>query len=82
MTSSMQKFLRRAILLQLSHNALSHDVESMIAKLEIDVYNKLKWFHLYFMLTNPTRFQVMFLVLKKNQNLLLEKNFETIATSK
>ena len=51
--------------------ALSHDVESMIAKLEIDLYNTLKWFDANFMVANPTKFQVMFLGLKKNQNLVL-----------
>ena len=62
--------------------ALSHDVESMIAKLEIDLYNILKWFDSNFMLANPTKFQVMFLGLKKNQNLVLEINGEAIAASK
>ena len=62
--------------------ALSHDVESMIAKLEIDLYDALKWFDSNFMVGNPTKFQVMFLGLKKNQNLLLEINGEAKTTSK
>ena len=62
--------------------ALSHDVESMIAKLEIDLYNILKWFDSNFMVANPTKFQVMFLGLKKNQNLVLEINGEAITASK
>ena len=62
--------------------ALSHNVESMIAKLEIDLYNVLKWFDSNFMVANPTKFQVMFLGLKKNQHLVLEINGEAITTSK
>ena len=62
--------------------ALSHDVESMIAKLEIDLYNTLKWFDSNFTVANPTKFEVMFLGLKKNQNLVLEINGEAITTSK
>ena len=45
--------------------ALSHNVESMIAKLEIDFYNTLKWFDSNSMVANPSKFQVMFLGLKK-----------------
>ena len=60
--------------------ALSHDVESMIANLEIDVYNTLKWFDSNFMVANPTKFQVI--GLKKNQNFVLEINGEAITTSK
>ena len=33
--------------------ALSHNAESMIAKLEIDIYNTLKWFHSNLMVANP-----------------------------
>ena len=51
----------------------------MIAKLEIDLYNTLKWFDSNFMVANPTKFQVMFLGLKKNQNLV---SGEAITTSK
>ena len=54
----------------------------MIAKLEIDLYNTLKWFDSNFMVANPTKFQVMFLGLKKNQNFVLEINGEAITTSK
>ena len=54
----------------------------MIAKLEIDVYNTLTWLESNFMVANPTKFQVMFLGLKKNQKFLLEINGEAVTTSK
>ena len=63
-------------------HALSDDAESMIAKLENDLYNTLKWFDSNFMVVNPTKFQVMFLDLKKNQNLVMNINGEAITTSK
>ena len=52
----------------------------MIAKLEIDIHNALKWFESNLMVANPTEFQVMFLGLKKNQTLPLEINDEAITT--
>ena len=52
--------------------ALSHSVEAMVAKLEIDIYNTLKWFDA--MVANPSKFQVMFLGLRKDQHLALEIN--------
>ena len=61
---------------------LSHDVESMIAKLEIDLYNTLKWFDSNSMVANQKKFQVWFLGLKKNQNFILEISGEAITTSK
>ena len=54
----------------------------MIAKLEIDLYDTLKWFDSNFMVANPTKFQRMFLGLKKNQNLVLEIKGKAITTSK
>ena len=48
--------------------ALSHSVEAMIAKLEIDIYNTLKQFDLNSMVANPSKFQVMFLGLKTDQH--------------
>ena len=44
--------------------ALSHNAESMIAKLEIDIYNSLKWFDSNSIVAHPSKFQVMFLGLK------------------
>ena len=41
--------------------ALSHSVEAMIAKLEIDIYNTLKCFDSNSVVANPSKFQVMFL---------------------
>ena len=53
----------------------------MIAKLEIDVHNALKWFKSNLIVANPTEFQVMFLGFRKNQNLLLDNNGEANPTS-
>ena len=48
---------------------------SMIAKLEIDIiYSTLEWFHSNSMVASPSKFQVMFLGLRKNGNLALEIN--------
>ena len=62
--------------------ALSHNVESIIAKLEIDIYNTLKWFDSNSMVANPSKFQVMFLGLKKDQHLALEINGDVITNSR
>ena len=61
--------------------ALSHRVEAMIAKLEIDIYNTLKWFDSNSMVASPSKFQVMFLGLKKDQHLALEINGDVITNS-
>lgn len=61
---------------------LSHDVESMIANLEIDISNTLKWFDSNFMVANPSKSQVMFVGLKKNENLFLGINGKSTTTSK
>ena len=62
--------------------ALSHNAESMIAKLETDIYNTLKGFDSNSMVANPSKFQAMFLGLNKNQNLALEINGDVIANCK
>ena len=62
--------------------ALSHNAESKIAKLETDIYSTLKWFESNSLVENPLKYQVMFLGLKKNQNLALEKNGDVIVNSK
>ena len=54
----------------------------MIAKLEIDIYNKLKWFDSNSMVVNPSKFQVMFLGLKKDQLLALKINGDVITNSR
>ena len=54
----------------------------MIAKLEIDIYNTLKWFDSNSMVANPSKFQVMFLGLKKDQHLALEINGDVITNSR
>ena len=53
----------------------------MIAKLEVDVYNALRWFESNHVVANPAKFQVVFLGFKKSQNLLLEIKGEVIPTS-
>ena len=40
---------------------LSHSMEAMIAKLEIDIYSTLKWFDSNSVVANPSKFQEMFL---------------------
>ena len=50
-------------------HVLSHNAESMITKLEIDIHSTLKWYDSNSMVANPLKFQVMFLGLKRNQNL-------------
>ena len=62
--------------------ALSHSAEAMIAKLEIDIYSTLKWFDSNSMVANPSKFQVMFLGLTKDQHLVLEINGDVIAKSR
>ena len=62
--------------------ALSHSVEAMIAKLELDIYNTLKWFDSNSTVANPSKFQVMFLGLKKDQHLALEINGDVITNSR
>ena len=56
----------------------------MIAKLKIDIYNRLNWFDSNLMVANPSKcivLQVMFLGLKKSQNLGLEVNGDAITNS-
>ena len=62
--------------------ALSHNAESMITKLEINIYNTLIRFDSNSMVANPSKYQVMLLGVKKNQNLALEMNGDVIASSK
>ena len=62
--------------------ALSHHVQSMIAKLEIDIYNTLKWFDSNSMVANPSKFKELLLGLKTNQNLALEINGDVTTNSK
>ena len=62
--------------------ALSHNAESMIAKLETDIHKTLQWFNSNSMIANPLKCQVIFLGLKKNQNLALEINGGVLANSK
>ena len=62
--------------------ALSHNVETMITKLVIDIYNTLKWFDSNLMVANPSKFQVMFLHLKKDQHLPSEINGGVITNSR
>ena len=61
---------------------LSHSVEAMIAKLEIYIYSTLKLFHSNSMVTNPSKLQVMFLGLRKDQHLVLEINGNVITNSR
>ena len=61
--------------------ALSHSAEAMIAKLEIDIYNTLKWFDSNSMVANPSKFKIMFLGLKKDQHQALEINGNVITNS-
>ena len=61
---------------------LSHSVEAMIAKLKIDIYNTLNWFDSNSMVANPSKFQVVFLGLKKDQHLALEINGDVITNSR
>ena len=49
--------------------ALSHNAESMIAKVEIDINNTLKWFDSNSMVGSPSKSQVMLLGLEQNQKL-------------
>ena len=53
----------------------------MIAKLETDIHYTLQWFDANSMVVNPSKFQVMFLGLTKNQNLALEINGNAIGNS-
>ena len=62
--------------------ALSHSLEAMIAKLEIDIYNIPKWFDSNSMVANPSKFQVMFLGFKKGRHLALEINGDVITSSR
>ena len=62
--------------------ALSHNAESMTAKLVIDIYNTLKWFDSNSIVAKPSKFQVMFLGLKKDQYLALEINGDVITNSR
>ena len=61
---------------------LLHNAESMIAKLDIDIHNTLKWHDSNSLVTNPSKFQVMFLGLTMNQNLTFEINGDVISNSK
>ena len=61
---------------------MEHSLEAMVAKLEIDIYNTLKWFDSNSMVANPSKFQVMFLSLKKDQHPALEINCVVIANSR
>ena len=54
----------------------------MIAKLEIDIYNTLKWFDSNSMVANPSKFQVMVPGLKKDQHFALEINGDVITNSR
>ena len=62
--------------------APSHSAEAMIAKLEIDIYNTLKWFDSNSMVANPSKFKITFLGLKKDQHLALVINGDLITNSR
>ena len=54
----------------------------MIKNLEIDIYNNLRLFDSNFMVINPLKFQVIFLGLKRNQNLVSKINCDVMTNSK